>query len=72
MYQYHTLVHVGELQCLGLAVAKISNIATRFIIPSEDPILNMTNVSAGTHPTRAQSNVHVTMKEVFIARFRRL
>jgi hypothetical protein len=62
IYQYHKLVNVGELQCLGLAVAKVSNIATRFIIPSVDPMLNMTNVSAGTYPTRAQSNVHVTVK----------
>ena len=37
---------------MGMAVAKVSNIATRFIIPSEDPVLNMTNVSTGTQ-TRA-------------------
>jgi len=37
---------------LGMAVAKVSNFATRFIIPSEDPVFNMTNVSAGTQ-TRA-------------------
>lgn len=50
--QSQELVNVGELQCLRMAVAKVSNIVTRFIIPSEDPFLNMTNVSAGTQ-TRA-------------------
>lgn len=35
-----------------MAVAIVSNIANRFIIPSEDPFLNMTNVSVGTQ-TRA-------------------
>jgi hypothetical protein len=50
--QYHELVNIGELQCLGMAVAKVSDIGTRFIIPSEDPVLNMTVLSAGTQ-TRA-------------------
>jgi hypothetical protein len=50
--QYQELVNVGELRCLGMAVAKVSNITTRFIIPSEDPVFNMTNVGAGTQ-TRA-------------------
>jgi hypothetical protein len=37
--QYQELVNVGELQCLGMAVTKVPNIAIRFIIPSEDFIL---------------------------------
>jgi hypothetical protein len=50
--QCQDLVNEGELRCLGMAVAKVSNIVTRFIFPSQDPVLNMTNVSAGTQ-TRA-------------------
>jgi hypothetical protein len=52
----------------GIGNGQVSNIATRFKIPSVDPVLNMTNVSANIHPTRIQSNVHFTMKETFIAR----
>jgi len=63
--QYQELVNVGELQCLGMAGAKFSNIGTRFIIPSEDPVLNMTIVSAGTQ-TRALRVTYMLLWKKFL------
>jgi hypothetical protein len=48
-----------------MAVAKVSNIADRFIILSENPVLNMTNVSAGTQ-TRALRVTYMLLGKKFL------
>jgi len=48
-----------------MAFAKVSNITTRFIIPSEDPVFNMTNVGAGTQ-TRALKVMYMLLWKKFL------